>query len=33
MVAFIDWYYIRINGSEREKIKVIAGVCVIIYDA
>lgn len=21
MVAFIDWYYIRINGSEREKIK------------
>ena len=22
MVAFIDWYYLRINSSEREKIKV-----------
>ena len=23
MVAFIDWYHLRINASEREKIKVI----------
>lgn len=22
MVAFIDWYHLRINASEREKIKV-----------